>query len=89
MIVNLIFIAFIKVLNLLTFWLPQEKSGTVYLLPWGLDEIMVSAVSGFKAMIEVFPPFGIVFNAFLIYLGFKIVLRIVRMIPLVGKYIDA
>ena len=88
MILNLIFFAFLSVLNLLTFWLPQEQVNGVYVLPWGIDSIFVSAVSSFKAMVDVFPPFGIVFDAFLFYLGFKIVIRIVRMIPIVGRYID-
>lgn len=44
----------------------------VLVLPWGLDEFMISGVSGFRSLMEFFPPFGTVLTAFLVFIGFKL-----------------
>jgi len=52
-------------------------SGT---LPFGTDVLWVYAVSTFKAILPLFPPFEIVYQASLIYLGFEILMFVLRLI---------
>lgn len=49
-------------------------------LPFGIDAIMVTAVSTFKAVMLIFPPFQVVYNAALLLLGFEIVMFVLRII---------
>lgn len=60
---------------------------TITTLPFGIDEILVTGVGGYRALAVIFPPLDIVLTAFLIYLGFRIGLRIFRMLPVFGKLI--
>ncbi len=55
------------------------------LLPWGTDDIVSSGVAGFKVIAQSFPPFDIVLQAFLIYIGFKIILRLLKAVPILGR----
>lgn len=64
-------------------WLPSVTA-----LPtigsFDMDAMMVSAVSTFKAFMLIFPPLGVIFGAFMFYMGFKILmvlLRILRIVP--------
>lgn len=87
MILEIVFWLLMEIMSLFTFWLPN--SGDVpLLLPWGIDNILVSGVGGYRMLMTVFPPFGTILSAFLIYFGFKIVIRLLRMIPIIGKTID-
>lgn len=54
--------------------------GSVDVLPFGMDAILVSAVGSFKAFIHIFPPAQIVFNAFMIYISFRFVLLVMKLI---------
>ena len=49
-------------------------------LPFGTDAILVSAISSFKAVMIIFPPFQVVYNAAIVYLGFELVMFILRLI---------
>lgn len=49
-------------------------------LPFGIDAIMVTAVSSFKAVMLIFPPFQVVYNAALLLIGFEIIMFILRII---------
>ncbi len=57
---------------------------TVDALPWGTDSFIVSGVSYFKLLTQYFPPFQTVFDAFLIYLGFKVLVMFGSGIPVIG-----
>jgi len=83
MIVDSIFQLIIAVSRSLGLLLPSVTS-----LPWGLDSIFQQAVSGFKGFMAIFPPLQTVFNAFLIYLGFRIALRIVKAVPFLGRTVE-
>ena len=52
-------------------------SGT---LPFGTDAILVSAISMFKAVMLIFPPFAVVYQAAIVYLGFELVMFVLRLI---------
>lgn len=54
--------------------------GIVTVLPFGIDPILVSAVGSFKAFMVIFPPLQIVFQAFMIYLGFRMTLLVFKLI---------
>jgi len=58
-------------------------------LPWGIDDIMVQAVTSYKFLASAYPPFQTVLQAFIIYISFRIVLKIVKIIPFVGNMIEA
>lgn len=59
--------------NTLVSWLPTADT-----LPWGLDDIWTDAIAYFKGFTELFPPMEIVFQAFMIYLGFRLLLIVVK-----------
>ncbi len=73
MILNLLFVAIISILGFLTAWLPSGLT-----LPFGLDTIFQTTFSYLYAFIEIFPPMGIVLQAFIVYLGFRIGLMILK-----------
>lgn len=54
-------------------WLPR-----VDVLPLGIDDYFSTAITSFKAFAEIFPPLGVIFTAFMWYLGFKITLFTLR-----------
>lgn len=86
MIVDIIFLAVIKVVGFFTQWLPADPtSGGVVELPWGLDEWVVIGVQGYKAIAQFFPPFNTILTVFLVYFGFRIALRILRAVPILGR----
>jgi len=51
---------------------------TISELPWGIDSVMVSGVSGFKYLAELYPPFSTVLTAFLVYIGFRVGIILLR-----------
>ena len=88
MISEIIIYGVTQVVSFFTAFLPG--AGQVPLpLPWGLDSIMTQAVQAYKALAGAFPPFQTVLDAFIIYLGFRLVLKIIKVIPFVGNMIDA
>lgn len=56
-------------------------------LPWGMDTYLQQGVQGYRMLMIYFPPFETVLNAFLIYLGFKIIMQVLKAIPLFGRTI--
>lgn len=56
-------------------------------LPWGVDEYLQQGVQGYRLLMIYFPPFETVLTAFLIYIGFKILMQILKSIPFLGKII--
>lgn len=56
-------------------------------IPWGIDEILITGVSGFKNLALSFPPFGVIMQAFLIYIGFKIIMQLLKGVPILGRTI--
>jgi len=72
-------------LQLLTFlvqWFPQ-----IYELPMGLDTVLQQGMGYFFFLVSVFPPFGTLYTAFLIVMGFKIAIMILNSLPLIGKFL--
>lgn len=57
-------------------------------LPWGIDDIVVSGVTGYRILASSFPPFQTVLTAFIIYLSFRIIMRLLKVIPFVGNTIE-
>lgn len=79
MIIEFLIILLIGVLQFLTAWLPTGPDSVGITLPWGLDDLLINAMSYFRAFIEIFPPAGVVLQAFIIYLGFKLGLMILKL----------
>jgi len=49
-------------------------------LPFGIDAIMIQAISSFKAVMIIFPPFQVVYNAAILLLGFEVIMFILKLI---------
>lgn len=73
MLLQLLLTILINLLNILTSWLP-----TVTTLPF-IDSYLVSAMGGIHSLIENFPILQDVLTAFLIYLGFKLALLVMKL----------
>jgi len=56
-------------------------------LPWGIDSVLVSAVGGYKALAVFFPPLTVILTAFILYLSFRVILMVLKMIPFIGRSI--
>jgi len=48
-------------------------------LPFGIDAIMVQAFSSFKAVMLIFPPFAVVYQAAILLLGFEVIMFILKL----------
>lgn len=68
------------ILSVFTIWFP-----VVTQLPFGLDSYFQSAFSVIYVLAEYFPPLQTVITAFIIYIGFRILLFIVKILPFIGK----
>ena len=51
----------------------------VEVLPLGMDEALTTAVTYFKSFMEIFPPFQIIYTAFMFYMGFRITLLVLKL----------
>lgn len=51
---------------------------TITEIPWGVDSFLVNGVGYFKALMEFFPPLSTVFSAFMIYIGFRVSIIVLR-----------
>ncbi len=84
MILELIMYAISVIVNMFGQFLPGNGDVPL-LLPWGIDSIFNQGVTGYKILSTSFPPFAVVLDAFLIYLGFKIIIRLLKAVPVLGK----
>lgn len=57
------------------------------LLPWGLDSLLINGFAGYKIIMNSFPPLKVALDVFLIYIGFKLVLQLLKAIPVLGRTI--
>lgn len=70
----------IMIINVFTAWIPKIST-----LPFGLDEILTQGFGYLQFIILLIPPIGAMYTAFLWVVGFKISMRLVLMIPIVGR----
>jgi len=73
MIIHLLFSIIIMIFNTLVSWLPS-----VSVLPFGMDSLWISSVGYFKGFMLIFPPLEIVYQAFVFYLGFRLLLIVLK-----------
>lgn len=52
-------------------------------LPLGMDEALTTAFGYFNEFMSLYPPIAIIFKAVMFYLGFKVILLILKNIPIV------
>lgn len=83
MITQTLFSAIFGLFGFLLSSLPQVTT-----LPWGIDSILVGAMGTFRALMALFPPLQVVFTAFMFYIGFRLLLKLLKMIPMFGKAFD-
>jgi len=51
---------------------------TIEELPWGVDSFLVQGVGGYKLLATLFPPLSTLMTAFLIFVGFKLSIILLR-----------
>lgn len=73
MITQYLFSFLIMIAKVIFGWLPIVTE-----LPWGIDEIFVTAIQTFKGVMGYFPPLEVVLGAFLIYAGFRLGLIVLK-----------
>jgi hypothetical protein len=66
--------------SLLLIWLPKVDT-----LPFGLDEILSNGMSWFFYVAIQIPPLASLWEAFLWVVGFKIAMKFILSIPIVGR----
>lgn len=54
-------------------------------LPFGIDAILVQGMGYVYFLKGIFPPLGIMLTGFLFVIGFKVVMLLFKMIPVVGN----
>ena len=84
MIVEIIFSIFVDLTNRFVGVWPNAGQNPLT-IPFGIDNILVTGITGYKILAQAYPPFNDVLDAFIILLIFKIVLRFIKMIPIIGK----
>jgi len=67
-----------SVLSFMTSWLPVVET-----LPFNMDEYFSTAVGSFKSFMEIFPPLQVIWSAFLIYVGFRVILLTMRLLRII------
>ena len=87
MISEIIIYAVTNVIGFFTQYLPGAGQVPL-LLPWGTDAILTQAVQAYKVLAGAFPPFQTILDAFTIYIGFRIIMRVLKVIPFVGNMVD-
>lgn len=70
----------VMLLNVLTSFIPVVTE-----LPFGLDSTLSNGFGWFMFLTAIIPPLGLMYQAFLWVLGFKLSMKILLMIPFVGK----
>lgn len=87
MIAEIIFYMISSIIDLLTGFVGH---GEIPLhIPWGIDDFLVQGVTGYKILATVFPPFNTILVAFTIYLIFRISMRLLRGVPILGRTVTA
>jgi hypothetical protein len=85
MLAEIFFSIFVSISNVFAGIWPSPPGQVPLLLPFGLDSIINQGVQGYKILSQAYPPFNDILNAFIILLLFKIILRFMKMIPIIGR----
>jgi len=75
MIIQLLITIVIGMFSVIFGWFPEITT-----LPYGIDELMVTAVQYFHGAMETLPYLEVVWNSFLIVLGFELAMLILKFI---------
>lgn len=67
----------LSVLNALASFLPK-----VFVLPFGIDSVLVQGMGYVHFLAGLIPPIGLMLDAFLFVIGFKLSLKLFAMIPI-------
>jgi len=77
MIFEILFFILFGLLGVLLGWLPGWGQVPL-LLPWGIDSVMVTAVSYYRSIIETVPYLEVLMQAFLYALGFELAMIVLK-----------
>lgn len=83
MIITIILQLVESIIKWLNTFLPPVQS-----LPWGIDSVLVSGVGYVRYITVYFPPLGTLISAFLIYIGFIFLFKIIGLIPIVRNILN-
>lgn len=70
----------LMILGALLFYFPKVTE-----LPFGLDPLLTTGFSNFFYIINIIPPLALMWEAFVWVMAFKISIKIMLMIPIVGR----
>lgn len=73
---------FIGLLNIISWGDPITE------LPYGIDSFLGGAIGMFRTIGTFFPPFNTLLIAFTIYIGYKITIRLIALIPVVRNSVS-
>lgn len=80
----MIFLAFLQII-VATLKIIFSILPNVDVLPFGIDSILVQGVGYVHYVASIFPPIQSILSGFLYVVGFKIVLKVIRLIPWFGR----
>ena len=69
---------FITIFNFAFSW-----GGTITTLPFGIDAFLQTGMGYFYSLVAIIPPLGIILSGFLWVIGFKLLLKLLAMIPVI------
>lgn len=78
MLIHVLLLGFISVIGALFRWFP-----VVTALPFGADPYLVAGMGYIRFIAVVFPPIGIMLTGFLFVMSWKLVLLVIKLIPVV------
>lgn len=73
----------LSILNWVSNLLPNAS-----VLPFGVDSVLSTAVGYFRFFAVLIPPLGTLMTAFIIYLGFLLALKVVKLIPVLRNILN-
>jgi len=83
MIIHVLLASVVSILNGLASFLPK-----VTVLPF-VDAYLVAGIGYVNFLATVFPPIATMLNAFLYYIGFILILKFVKILPLIGRFVSS
>jgi len=84
MIFTLIFGMFVTIFAVIFQYFPIVTE-----LPFGSDAILSTGMGYIHFVIAVFPPLGIMLSGFLVIIGFKMLMLVLRAVPIIGRMVGA
>jgi len=83
MIIILFLNLIVSVLGALFYVLPSVEK-----LPFGIDEVIVQGAGYLSFLGDLIPPLGYLVSAFVFYIGFLMLLKVMKLVPIIRNMFD-